>query len=133
MTLLDALLAVSSRFCEARGLSAARTSTLVFGDGKVLTRLSEGRDLTTRRLETAMQWFSTHWPDGAAWPTDVPRPSSAMSDVDAVETSVEGVSGSSGVESPGRRGRAVSQERAKPLRCISPHGSAGVATEGQSR
>lgn len=75
MTLLDALLAVSGRFCEARGLSAARTSTLVFGDGKVLTRLAEGRDLTTRRLELAMQWFSDHWPeDKATWPPSVPRP-----------------------------------------------------------
>lgn len=29
--------------------------------------------------------------------------------------------------------RATSSERAKPLRCISSHGSAGLATEGQSR
>ena len=74
MTLLHALLTVSGRFCEARSISAARASTLVFGDGKVLTRLADGRDLTTRRLETAMQWFSDHWPEGAAWPADVPRP-----------------------------------------------------------
>ncbi|MDH2313102.1 hypothetical protein [Methylobacterium brachiatum] len=75
MTLLDALLAVSAKFCEARGISAARTSTLVFGDGKVLTRLADGRDLTTRRLELAMQWFSDHWPeDKAVWPDRVPRP-----------------------------------------------------------
>lgn len=77
MTLLDALLTVSSRFCEAGSISAARASTLVFGDGKVLTRLADGRDLTTRRLETAMQWFSDHWPEGAAWPADVPRPAKA--------------------------------------------------------
>lgn len=28
---------------------------------------------------------------------------------------------------------ASADERAKPLRCLSPHGSAGLATEGQSR
>lgn len=74
MTLLDSLLSVSRVFCEARSVSFARASTLVFADGKVLSRLEGGRDLTTRRLEGAMQWFSDHWPANATWPRGVPRP-----------------------------------------------------------
>lgn len=78
MTLLDSLLAVARAFCEARKLSVARTSTLVFADGKVLSRLEGGCDLTTRRLENAMQWFSDNWPSGAEWPPAVARPEQSV-------------------------------------------------------
>lgn len=74
MTHLDQLLAVSTAFCQARKVSASRASTLVFGDGKILGRLAEGSDLTTRRLEGAFQWFSDNWPPTAVWPHDVGRP-----------------------------------------------------------
>lgn len=73
MTLLDQLVSVAEVFRAARNLSASRTSTIVFGDGKILRRIGEGRDLTTRRLEEAMQWFSDNWPD-AEWPASVKRP-----------------------------------------------------------
>lgn len=74
MTLVQNLLLVASTFAEARKLSLSRVSTIVFGDGKILQRLQDGSDLTTRRLETAMQWFCDNWPEGVDWPRDVPRP-----------------------------------------------------------
>jgi hypothetical protein len=75
MNAIEQLLAVSSAYRDARGLSVSRTSFLVFGDGKVLKELGAGeRDITTRRLEGALRWFSENWPDGAEWPAEVSRP-----------------------------------------------------------
>jgi hypothetical protein len=78
------LLTTAAAYGGARHLSESRVSKLVFGDGQKLTSLSNGADLNTRRFEAAMQWFSDHWPEGAAWPEAVPRPiPSASHPVDA--------------------------------------------------
>lgn len=55
-------------------------STLVFADGKVLTRISSGGDLTTGRFEAAISWFSDNWPAGVDWPSDINRPSTNSPD-----------------------------------------------------
>jgi hypothetical protein len=74
-TLLDRLSSVAAVFCAARGLSTARVSTLVFNEGGKLGEIIAGRvDLTTRRYERAMAWFSDNWPEGAVWPEGVARP-----------------------------------------------------------
>lgn len=79
MTLLDHLISVSEAFAAARGLSRSRVSTIVFGDGRKLDLvIRDGADITTRRLEAAMSWFSANWPAGAAWPDGVPRPAVAV-------------------------------------------------------
>ena len=75
MILTDQLLAVARAYCQARSLSLARVSTLVFNEGKKLEAIaSKGADLATGRFETAMSWFSDNWPDGAVWPEAVERP-----------------------------------------------------------
>lgn len=74
MTLVDQLLAVATEYARARNLSLARVSTLVFNDGKVFDRLSDGKDLTTGRYETSLRWLSANWPEGAQWPVNVDRP-----------------------------------------------------------
>lgn len=75
MTIIDQLIAVTNQYAEARGLSLARVSTLVFNDGSKIGDLVNGDvDLVTRRFERAMQWFSDNWPDGADWPPQVKRP-----------------------------------------------------------
>ncbi|MEN5297711.1 hypothetical protein ABE530_05070 [Brucella sp. TWI559] len=56
-------------------MSISRVSTLVFADGKVLTRISNGGDLTTGRFEAAISWFSDNWPTGVDWPSEIVRPS----------------------------------------------------------
>ncbi|MFC5989713.1 hypothetical protein [Limoniibacter endophyticus] len=61
-------------YADARKLSLSRVSTIVFGDGKVLSRLEGNSDLTTSRYEAAMQWLSANWPEGIDWPVDVVRP-----------------------------------------------------------
>lgn len=74
MRLTDQLLTIATLYAETRKLSASRVSTIVFGDGKILTRIGDGADITTRRLETAMQWFSDNWPADAEWPAAIARP-----------------------------------------------------------
>ncbi len=32
-----------------------------------------------------MAWFSDHWPEGLAWPADIPRPQPAVRKVREVE------------------------------------------------
>jgi hypothetical protein len=77
MNLVSRLLTVADAFGVSRGLSPSRVSTLAFGDGKVIARLRDGRDVTTNRYEAAMQWFSDHWPETAEWPDGVMRPTPA--------------------------------------------------------
>lgn len=73
MTGIDQLLVVAHAFGEAAELPETTVSWRVFGDTKKLPRLKAGADLQTRRLERAMRWFSTNWPEGHAWPDGVPR------------------------------------------------------------
>ena len=47
------------------------------GSGDTISRLEAGHDLTMRRYNRFMQWFSDHWPDDLEWPSDIPRPDPA--------------------------------------------------------
>ncbi len=49
----------------------------IFDDGKKLTAIRNGSDLTTSRYRVAVEWFDRNWPADALWPTDIVRPSRA--------------------------------------------------------
>jgi hypothetical protein len=74
MTLIDQLLTVSDTYCTAVERSRSRVSTLIFGDGGRLDGLANGKDLNTRSLERALDWFAANWPEGTVWPEGVARP-----------------------------------------------------------
>jgi len=74
MTMREQLLVVASAYCEARGRSISRISTIVLNDGKKLDAIANGRDLHTARFEHAMAWFSENWPDNVKWPKGIARP-----------------------------------------------------------
>ncbi|MDX0788167.1 hypothetical protein GOD70_16825 [Sinorhizobium medicae] len=75
MTLREQLILVSDEFGRARGIGRQRVSTIVLNRGSTLDLLAQGRsDLNTGTFERAMIWFSENWPEGAEWPTGVPRP-----------------------------------------------------------
>lgn len=74
MTMKDQLLTLSNSYSEARRISMARVSTLIFNGGHVLARIAAGGDLTTGSFERALRWFSAHWPPDVPWPEGVPRP-----------------------------------------------------------
>jgi len=54
--------------------SPSTISRLATGSGQTISRLESGRDITTRRADRALRWFSNHWPEHLEWPPDVPRP-----------------------------------------------------------
>jgi len=71
---IKAILTLADAYASAAGLTRSTVSSKVFGDGKLLGRLADGRDLTTRRYVMAIEWFSANWPAGAAWPPAIRRP-----------------------------------------------------------
>ncbi len=71
------LLALGSAYSDARGISLARTSTLVMNHGAFLKEVGEGRSCQIDTYTRCMAWFSDHWPEGLDWPADVPRPAPA--------------------------------------------------------
>ncbi len=66
---------VATTYMAAEGVSAWTVSNRVFSDGqKLMAILERGADLTSRRLDRALWWFSENWPAGADWPKGVERP-----------------------------------------------------------
>ncbi|MCY3878052.1 MAG: hypothetical protein OXF74_02595 [Rhodobacteraceae bacterium] len=61
-------------YAEVAGLSPHSVGRYSGGSGDFYGRLQSGRDVTTRRAARVVQWLSDHWPDGAEWPADIPRP-----------------------------------------------------------
>ncbi|MGR9413132.1 hypothetical protein [Rhizobium leguminosarum] len=76
---IDHLISVADEYGRAAEVEEKTVSSRVFGDGKKLTAMRSGSDITVGRYNEALIWFSTNWPDGAAWPHDVPRPANAES------------------------------------------------------
>lgn len=72
--MITRLLSLIDAFCAARGVSEARASTLIFNGGARVAQIRGGADIGVRRTQAAMLWISENWPEGAAWPSDLPRP-----------------------------------------------------------
>ena len=68
------LIQVAQILARHRGLKLTTISTYVANDGKLLTRLRDGHDITMRRHARILQWFSDQWPIDLPWPPDIPRP-----------------------------------------------------------
>ncbi len=77
MTCIAQILALTEAFTKATGLEAKTVSWRVFGDSKKLAAVAAGADLSTRRFEAAVAWFSANWPVDADWPASVKRPAVA--------------------------------------------------------
>ena len=69
------LLTLAHAYAAAEGIELKTVSWRVFGDGKKLDALEGGSDIQLGRYNSALDWFSENWPEEAAWPDDVPRPS----------------------------------------------------------
>lgn len=68
------LLAIAHAYAVGADVSLTTVSSRVFDDGKKLAAIEAGGDIYSGRLNRALLWFSDNWPDGAEWPSDVPRP-----------------------------------------------------------
>lgn len=71
------LLALVDVYRAATGTEDRTVSSRVFSDGKKLSALRGGADITVSRFNDAVQWFSHNWPEKAVWPENIIRPSVA--------------------------------------------------------
>ncbi|MGV2980656.1 hypothetical protein ACERNI_10670 [Camelimonas sp. ID_303_24] len=83
MTLKETLLGLIEAYCAAREISLGRASTLIFGDGTKVAKMLAGSDITTVRLEAAVQWLSDNWPADQPWPRGFARPARSPAGVAA--------------------------------------------------
>lgn len=72
------LLRVADAYKASTGVEDTTVSNRVFADTKKIGAMRNGADITIGRFNAALHWFSTNWPEGAEWPTDVPRPTAAQ-------------------------------------------------------
>ena len=71
---IEGLRKVVAAYAAASGLAIATVSSRATGDGAKLPAVMAGADMTTRRFDLTLWWFSDNWPENAAWPADVARP-----------------------------------------------------------
>jgi hypothetical protein len=71
---IDQFFAVVDAYKAATGLPDKTISSRVLNDSGRIDLLRAGGDIGIRKVAAALNWFSEHWPAGAAWPTDVARP-----------------------------------------------------------
>lgn len=63
------------------GLKETTVSSYAMNDGKRLTAIrKDGADVTSRRFNRVLQWFSTNWPEDLEWPQSIPRPAPSTED-----------------------------------------------------
>jgi len=74
MSTLKPLLSLIDAYIDVTGTTDASLSLRAFNDGKRIPALRRGADLTTRRLDQTIAWFSANWPENAEWPDGVDRP-----------------------------------------------------------
>ena len=68
------LLALADEYQRVTEVSDTTLSSRIFDDGKKLPLLRGDGDLSTKRFNSTLQWFSDNWPDAAVWPRHVQRP-----------------------------------------------------------
>jgi hypothetical protein len=60
---------------EVRGWELTYAAKMASGSGDTLTRIAGGIGLTLRRANAIVARCDELWPEGRAWPSDIPRPS----------------------------------------------------------
>lgn len=68
------LIRVADAYKAATALEDVTVSYRAFSDSKKLDALRCGADITVKRFNAALRWFSVNWPEQAVWPAEVPRP-----------------------------------------------------------
>lgn len=71
---IEHLITVADVYGTAFKVEEKTVSSRVFQDSKKLSAIRGGADITVTRYNSALEWFSQNWPEGAGWPHDVPRP-----------------------------------------------------------
>lgn len=74
MNMITKLLNLSYEYCDDKKIVYPTLSSLIFNDGKTLSRLRNGSTITVRNYERAVEWLSDHWPEDKQWPDFIERP-----------------------------------------------------------
>jgi hypothetical protein len=75
MTGIASLIAVADAYRACCRVPETTVSKRALQDSSRLAELRAGAcDIGVKRLARTLHWFSDHWPEGAIWPADVPRP-----------------------------------------------------------
>lgn len=78
MNMISRLLILSSEYCNDKRIVFSTLSSLIFNDGKTLSRLKNGSTITVRNYEHAVGWLSDHWPEDKQWPDFIERPTKGV-------------------------------------------------------
>ncbi len=85
--MIEKLVGLADAYCEVSGQSRSAASKEIFQRGGHIDDLAAGnRDIATGTFERALNWFSSRWPDGAAWPADIARPDKFTDDASGAGT-----------------------------------------------
>lgn len=74
MLLSDQLVRLMAAYAAAADVPISTASKRAAGTASTIARLQHGGGITDRRYAAVARWFSDHWPAGAEWPAEVPRP-----------------------------------------------------------
>lgn len=74
------LLICAQTYCDVTGLARSTLGRKVASDPRFFRNIATEATFTARKYDLVMAWFSANWPEGLAWPTDVPRPTQPVVD-----------------------------------------------------
>lgn len=72
--LANHLLTLAQVFGASRELGESTVGRLCAADGRFFSRIREGKTFTAKKYDEVVAWFSANWPEKAAWPEGVSRP-----------------------------------------------------------
>ncbi len=68
------LVSLAEAYAKAKGLELVTVARQAAGDWRFFDRITADASFTVRKYDATVAWFVSNWPDGLAWPQDVPRP-----------------------------------------------------------
>lgn len=73
------LLELANLYAKARGMELSTVAQRALGDWRFFQRLEDKAtaSFTVRKYDAAVAWFDGQWPEDAAWPEGVSRPSAS--------------------------------------------------------
>ena len=76
MHAISDMLRLANRYAGAKKIARSTLARTATGSSTWFDRCATGR-VTIRSAVAVVQWLSDHWPEGTAWPIDIPRPEPA--------------------------------------------------------
>ncbi|CAI3958332.1 hypothetical protein [Commensalibacter papalotli (ex Botero et al. 2024)] len=72
--MINNLIKLCEYYCEMENVSVSFLSNSIFQRGNTIYNLQNGKTITVRNYERAVEWLSDHWPEDKEWPDFIERP-----------------------------------------------------------